>query len=347
MTEIELNDAVSSEQSNKPTGFDRFTLTVQFLIAGSVVLLMGMLAIGNWVTQEIENGVTRNKAASTALYIESFVAPRVQELATSNRVLPKTKSELDRVFNSGDLRTRIVTFKIWKKNGLLAYSSRPQMIGKQFPITDELMRSWAGEVTAEFDSLGDEEDALERAQGIPLLEIYSPICEPSTGRVIAVAEFYETAAALQKNLLWARVKSWLAVAGASLLMMLALSGIVIRGSRTIERQRAQVQARVEELSNLLHQNEALRTRLQVLSNRVAESNERNLGRIGSNLHDGPAQLISFALLRLDSLKLAMRKSDPGSNDPEEIISIRDALKHAMSEILELCANLTLAKLEDM
>ena len=221
------------------------------------------------------------------------------------------------------------------------------MIGKTFPITEELTRSWAGEVIAEFDCLGDEEDALERAQGLPLLEIDSPIREPSTGRVIAVAEFYETAGALQNSLLWARVKSWLAVAGATLLMMLALLGIVIRGSRTIERQRTQLQALVEELSNLLNQNEALRTRLQVLSNRIAESNERNLSRIGSNLHDGPAQLISFALLRLDALKFTLGKSGPDLKDSEEIISIHDALKEAMREIRELSAGLTFAKLEEM
>lgn len=196
MAETESNPARPADQANQLIGLQRFTLTTQFLITGSVVLLMGMLAIGYWVTKAIEEGVTSNTAAATALYMESFVAPRVQELARVKRVSPETQRVLDNIFEDSELGRRIVSFKIWKEGGLIAYSSHPSIIGKSFPITDELTRSWAGEVTAEFGGLGDEEDAAERARGQPLLEIYSPIRETHTGRIIAVAEFYETAAAL-------------------------------------------------------------------------------------------------------------------------------------------------------
>ena len=337
----------SPDQDDRPAGLQRYTLAVQFLIAGSVVLLMGMLAIGFWVTNEIEEGVTRNTAAATALYMESFIAPRVQELATMDRVSPKTQLALDSIIRDSELGRRIVTFKIWKEGGLIAYSSNASIMGKTYPVTEELARALAGEVTAEFGDLDDEEDAAERARGQPLLEIYSPIRETNTGRVIAVAEFYETATALEQNLFRARVKSWLVVAGATLLMMMALSGIVVRGSRTIERQRAQLQARVVELSTLLSQNSVLRNRLQISSNRVAEINERYLRRIGADLHDGPAQLISFALLRLDSLRSAFIKHDSNGKDPDEIGAIREALQEAMADIRELSAGLTLAKLEEM
>jgi len=79
LVEAEPNSGVSPDQNEEPVGLQRYTLTVQFMIAGSVVLLMGMRAIGFWVTKEIEDGVTRNTAAA-ALYMESFIAPRIQEL---------------------------------------------------------------------------------------------------------------------------------------------------------------------------------------------------------------------------------------------------------------------------
>ena len=341
------NLAMLIDKGDQHSVLQRFTLTVQFLIAGSLVLLMGMLSIGYWVTTEIKEGVTQNTAAATALYMESFVAPQVQNLTHTNRILPETQRTLDNLFKDSELGRRIVSFKIWKEGGLIAYSSNPSIIGKTFPVTEELTRSLAGEVTAEFGDLDDEEDAAERARGQPLLEIYSPIRETNTGRIIAVAEFYETATALEQNLARAGLKSWLVVALATLLMMGALSGIVVRGSRTIERQRTQLQVRVEELSTLLSQNSELRDRLQVSSNRVAEINERYLRRIGADLHDGPAQSISYALLRLDSLKAAWRKHQPDGVDPEEIGAIRDALNEAMFEIRELSAGLTLAKLEEM
>jgi signal transduction histidine kinase len=279
--------------------------------------------------------------------LESFIAPRVQELANINRVSPETQRTLDNIFQDSELGRRIVSFKIWKEGGLIAYSSHPEIIGTTYPVTPELQGAWTGEVTAEFGGLGDEEDALERARNIPLLEMYSPIRETHTGRIIAGAECYETADELKRNLFMANLQSWLVVGGVTLLMLAALSGIVVRGSRTIEQQRTQLQRRVEELSTLLNQNEYLRKRLQTSSNRVAELNEKNLRRIGADLHDGPAQLIGFALLRLDSLRSALREEYPERKDLGEIRAIYDALHDAMGEIRELSAGLTLAKLEEM
>jgi len=110
-----------------------------------------------------------------------------------------------------------------------------------------------------------------------------------------------------------------------------------------------MQTRVEELANLLHQNGdgELRHRLQVSFNRVAEINERYLRRIGADLHDGPAQLISFALLRLDSLRSVLKKEHSDRKDSDEFIAIHDALHEAMGKIRELSAGLTLAKLAEM
>lgn len=185
----------------------RLSLARKFAIAGSVVLLAGMVVIGLWVTRQIEDGVIRNTAASTALYMDSFVEPLVQEIAHRDILSPQVRKELDGLLEETAIGQRIVSFKIWKRGGLIAYSSRAEIIGKVFPTTRSLERAWAGEVVGEIDSLEDEEDALERAAGFPLLEMYSPVRERRTGRIIAVAEFYETATALKENLFWVNLKS--------------------------------------------------------------------------------------------------------------------------------------------
>ena len=58
----------------------------------------------------------------------------------------------------------------------------------------------------------------EQALGLPLLEIYAPIRELNTGRVIAVGEFYEVAAQLQMDLVRARRLAWVTVGTAMLLI---------------------------------------------------------------------------------------------------------------------------------
>ena len=58
------------------------SLAWQFAIVSSVVLPGGMVDIDAWAAEKIEPSVTFNTAANTALYIDSFVAPHAQELAT-------------------------------------------------------------------------------------------------------------------------------------------------------------------------------------------------------------------------------------------------------------------------
>ncbi|MEH6469709.1 MAG: ATP-binding protein [Halopseudomonas sp.] len=323
------------------------SLAGQFLITGSVVLLIGMAIIGVWVTERIEEGVTRNTAASTALYMESFVAPLVGELAVQDTLSAEKRLALDELLKNNELGRRVISFKIWKEGGLIAYSSRPSIIGQRFPTTPNLRAAWKGEVRAEFDTLEDEEDALERVRGIPLLEMYSPIREPNTGRIIAVAEFYERAEALKQNLFEVILQSWLVVALVTLAMLGALSGIVLRGSRTIKQQRIALEQRVNDLSELLIQNKQLSERLQRASQRTTEINESYLRRISADLHDGPAQLLSLGLLRLDSLEPLFEHAAESKEDDSEIQVVRSALTEAITDIRDICTGLTLPVLDHL
>jgi signal transduction histidine kinase len=330
-----------------PSRWKRLSLAAQFVIAGSVVLVAGMAAIGFWVTQRIEDGVTHNTAVSTALFMESLVAPVVQELARVDRLSAENQEKLDRLLGGSELGRQVVSFKVWKQGGLIAYSSHHAIIGTTYPTTPNLEQAWTGKVTAEFDTLEDEEDALERAAGLPLLEMYSPIRQTGTGRIIAVAEFYETAEALNENLFWATLESWVVVAIVTLAMLGALSGIVFRGSSTIERQRIALQDRIDELSLLLAQNEELRSRVQRASRRTAEINERYLRRISADLHDGPAQLLALALLRLDALKPLIRKHVGKEVDRSDVDIVRGSLTDAITEVRDICAGLTLPELDGL
>ena len=328
--------------------WQHLNLAGQFALAGSLVLLVGMIVIGVWVTRQIEDGVTRNTAASTALYMTSFVEPLVQELSHSDTLSPDRQAELDTLREGTLLAQRIVSFKIWKEGGLIAYSSRKPIIGKTFDTTPNLRRAWLGDVAAEFDTLDDDEDAEERAAGLPLLEMYSPIRQTGTGRIIAVAEFYETADALKSNLFWANLESWFVVGAVTLTMFGLLSSIVLRGSQTIDRQHFALEQRVGELSRLLSQNVELRDRVQRASRRTTEINEKYLRRIGADLHDGPAQLLALAALRLDALNphLANSPSNP-SGGRSDIDVVRESLADALTDIRAISTGLTLPELDDL
>ena len=118
-----------------------------------------------------------------------------------------------------------------------------------------------------------------------------------------------------------------------------LYALVARGSTTIEAQRLSLAERIQLLSDLLKQNETLRQRVQDASRRVAEDVELHLCRLGSDLHDGPAQLLALGLLKLDALLDGVSAKDRAT--------MRDLLSDAMSEIREISVGLGLPEVRDL
>jgi signal transduction histidine kinase len=176
------------------------------------------------------------------------------------------------------------------------------------------------------EALHDDESAREAALGIPLLEDYPPVRPVGSGKAAAVVEFYETTTALERDLLEARVLSWVQVAGFFAASGLALYGIVRAGSNTIERQETALRARVAESRRIAALNRNLGERVMRASARATASVERTLRRIGADLHDGPAQHVAFAAMRHGS---ATPATDEGK---AEAAAIRSALGAAPAEI---------------
>lgn len=339
--------------SNWTTSFRRLSakwsalnLAGQFAVAALVVLGCGMAVLGMWVSNRIEKGVLQNTAAGVSLYINSFVEPHVQELNNSPKLSPASMRSLDALLRDTPLGRKVVGIKIWATDGTIVYSSKKDMIGRRFPLSDRLRAALNGKISSEFNELNDEENAFERAMGVPLFEIYSPIIATSSKRVIAVAEFYEDAAQLHTELRKARLQSWYIVALVTLAMLSILFGIVRNGSQTIAAQEQALRDRIDELSALLAQNESLHQRVDEIHRRSVETNDLVLRRIGSELHDGPAQLISLALLRLDALR--PKSSGPAGAVPmDDFERIHSALIDSLAEIRNMSAGLTLPELDSV
>jgi tetratricopeptide (TPR) repeat protein len=75
---------------------------------------------------------------------------------------------------------------------------------------------------------------------------------------------------------------------------------LVQSNETINQQRQELERKVVELHQLLEQNENLRQRLVLAAKRNTTLNERFLRRLSAELHDGPAQDLGYALIKLDS-----------------------------------------------
>jgi signal transduction histidine kinase len=118
--------------------------------------------------------------------------------------------------------------------------------------------------------------------------------------------------------------------------------VVKRGSDTIQRQEVALSRQVEELTDLLEENAELSERVHSAAERTTTLNERSMRRVSSDLHDGPGQMLSLALLRLDRLQQRAQQGDPPS--AEEIAEVEIALQEAMTDMRAVAAGLRLPEL---
>lgn len=321
-------------------------LARQFMLVTSIALILGMQFIGYWVSHRIGEGIIATHGVTAALYAESFVETRIQELATKDTLTQDSREALDRLMVPQAMGQPIVGFRIWKGDTVV-YSDKPEYIGKVFPPTKLRDMAWKGRLSVEYeDHAPDHGPALKADEA--LLEIYIPIRRSGgSNDIIALAETYQIAPELKRELRGAKIGTWIVVAGFTISMLLLQFMIVLRGSNTIAEQRGALHDRITQLSRLLEENSALRDRAQEASRRVAEMNEQILRRIGSDLHDGPVQVLGMSVLRLDSLRDTV--SSAGTEIVQEadvdISALREGLRECLAEIRNLSSGLAPADID--
>ena len=140
-------------------------LTRRYILASLIIILLGMLGIGWWVNQQIANGVIHRTSATTALFVESFIAPHLQRLDTTGELSQENTQSLDQLINNTSLGKQIVAFKVWNTAGVIQYSTDKSAVGKIYPIEDGLARALNGEVASRISNLEQAENVAEQAFG--------------------------------------------------------------------------------------------------------------------------------------------------------------------------------------
>ena len=111
----------------------------------------------------------------------------------------------------------------------------------------------------------------------------------------------------------------------------------------IKRDEEELNEQVSKLSVLLDDNKQLQQNMKTANARAVELNERFLRRVGSDLHDGPAQSIGYAVLRLN--QVTSKKISDELNF--EFHAILEALNESLDEIRGISSGLVLPELEQM
>lgn len=304
-------------------------LELRFLAFSLIVLVIGAMVIGWWVSQAIRDGVVNRTGEVAAPYVASFVAPELQGEAFTGPLSPPAVARLDQLLDSTALGEGIVSFKVWSRDGTIRYASDPTLIGEVFPAEHDVAAAFAGSVTSDLSDLGESENRYESARWDRLLETYTPIRSATTGDAIAVAEFYQLPDGLLAEVRDSQRTGWIIVGVATFGMFILLNGLVRGASQTIRRQTG----RLEELTE----------RLRAASAAKIETDEAIFRRVSQDLHDGPTQGLALATLRMDAVESAVQ----GTAAAGDAALVAKAVESSLADVRQISTDLRLPDLRHL
>src|SRR5437764_15356006 len=222
------------------------TLLRVFLIASAAILLAGGVILSSLLSTRLKGQVIDDARSSLTQYVDGVLRPQlVQNDAVS--VHPQLSR---RLVDDLSRRPELVTVKVWRSNGVLAWTNRARRrIGRRFEIDGSLGTALRkNESVAAIEVPDREENAVERSLGFGrLLEVYAPIEDASNHRAIGAYEIYADPKRSEHLISANKHAIWAAVALVFLALYLALALLVRTASRTLRRQATTLEARSAEL----------------------------------------------------------------------------------------------------
>lgn len=131
----------------------------------------------------------------------------------------------------------------------------------------------------------------------------------------------------------AQQRSWMLVGVATLAIFLLLFGQVRRANNTIVQQRDDLSRQLQQLRAAFDENEGMRARLGKAGAATTALNEQFLHRVAADLHDGPAQTLAYALMRLEE------QAGDNKSGLAELAAIHAALRASLDDLRNIAAGL--------
>jgi len=205
-------------------------------IPALVVLALIGLAIGIGLSRYLAASIKADALAHRTDMAEDDAYQHViRRLSPEDFDRPMTGdryAEMDRFVREELIGERTVRIKIWNRDGTVMYSDELPLVGRTFPIQDELAEALAGLTAAEVSDLSAEENVAERQYG-RLLEIYVPLRFDDSPEVVGAYETYSDYAPVAESIANSQRTVFLALGAGMATLYLALLWVHRRGVRVI------------------------------------------------------------------------------------------------------------------
>lgn len=317
-------------------------LSQYILVAAGLVLAVAIVLLSLWIGSYLRTSVSQGVATTASAGIESLIGHSLPGLQPSGAITPGETAALMDVFAIGNDAgsIRLLQMRIFNPDGTLFFDSGGGIgkirVGRNFAV------SRRGAVVTRSECL-PVPGAAAGENPVDMIKVYTPLRRSASKEVYAVAELYYSAQTLSKIMFRAHVDVWILVGAVGIVATGTLYLLVDHASRTISRQRLRLAHNLAMSRALSDENHALHAASEQQRLDASVVNEALLSRTGSDLHDGPIQLLTLIILKLTHLA-------SNTASPKLSASLKSSIElatDAMKELRDISAGLVLPELVDL
>ena len=221
--------------------FAGLSLLARFTLVSFFITLLVAAGLARRLEVTLKNDALSAVAENTAHQAASILNRNLTAADLETALEGERYEQVDTLIHNTLLSADIVRIKIWNRDGLMVYADDRDLVGKVFPIEEDLQEAFHGEIIAEVTDLQAEENVEERSQYSELFEIYVPLDPAGSEEVLGAFEVYYDLSKLQPRLRHIRYTVWSGVGVAFVILYGALFLIVRNASGELVRRNSEKQ----------------------------------------------------------------------------------------------------------
>lgn len=274
------------------------SLSQRFFWTALSVVVVAMLILGNWTSDYVSDSIATGVGGTAAASIEALVSRSLDDQMAGGRQLSDRQAELDEAFEIGNNAesARLLQIRIRDLLGNIQYASLGGL--RDETDTGYLQTASQGQLFARVVDLPLQSVGALPERSLPVLKIYTPLRRVRSNEIFAVAELYFSARSVRELQARAQSDVWIIVGMIGFGAIGTLALLVDVTGDIITRQRVRLAQNLQQSRQLMRENARLNAASEKLRVDASLANEHVLAQVGSDIHDGPVQLLTLLILRL-------------------------------------------------
>jgi signal transduction histidine kinase len=272
----------------------KVTLSQRFFLIALGVVVAAVFLLGNWTSSYVSESIGKGVGGTAADSIEALISDRLDGSLSS----PEQRAALEDVFQvvSNADSTRLLQIRVHDTTGSTVFESVGGI--EDIATPEQIERTLTGVQTVRVLDLPLRPIGELPRSMVSVLKIEMPLRRLRTAEVFGAAELYYSARTVRELQRQARSDVWIIAGSIGFVSIGTLALLVDVTGNIISGQRQRLARTLRETRSLLKQNLALQTASEQLRTEASLANENVLAQVGSDIHDGPVQLLTLLILRL-------------------------------------------------